>query len=93
MYGLQSSPSVCFLEYILCKKEGLGMLGRLVSRKEAQLKVKRGLRVCALLGRDRALASFSPVTVLSLAFEILSNHVHGIHLMMHRWGGVPGLPG
>lgn len=63
------------------------MLGRLVSRKEAQLKVKRGLRVCALLGRDRALASFSPVTVLSLAFEILSNHVHGIHLMMHRWGG------
>lgn len=64
------------------------MLGRLVSRKEAQLKVKRGLRVCALLGRDRALASFSPVTVLSLAFEILSNHVHGIHLMMHRWGCV-----
>lgn len=31
----KSSPSVCFLEHILCKKEGLGMLGRLVSRKEA----------------------------------------------------------
>lgn len=62
------------------------MLGRLVNRKEAQLKVKRGPRVCVLLGRDRALASFSPVTVLSLAFEILSNHVHGVYLMRHRWG-------
>lgn len=51
MYGLQSSPSVCFLEYILCTKEGLGVLGRLVSRKEGQLKVKRGLRACALLGQ------------------------------------------
>lgn len=50
------------------------------------MKVKRGPRVCVLLGRDRALAGFSPVTVLSLAFEILSNHVHGVHLMRHRWG-------
>lgn len=39
--GLKSSPSVCFLEHFLCKKEGLGMLGRLVSRKGAQLRVKR----------------------------------------------------
>lgn len=50
------------------------------------MKVKRGPRVCVLLGRDRALAGFSPVTVLSLAFEVLSNHVHGVHLMRHRWG-------
>lgn len=61
VYGLKSSPLVCFLEHILCKKEGLGMLGRLVSRKEAQLKVKRGSGVCALLGKGRAAASFSPV--------------------------------
>lgn len=61
-------------------------MGRLVSRKEAHLKVKRGLGACALLGRDRAAASFSPVTVLSLAFEIPLNHVHGVHLMLHgRW--------
>lgn len=69
----------------MCKKEGLGVLGRLV-RKGDTVEGKEGLRVCALLGRDRALASFSPVTVLSLAFEILSNHVYGVHLMMHRWG-------
>lgn len=25
-------------------------------------------------------------SLLSLAFEILSNHVHGVHLMRHRWG-------
>lgn len=50
------------------------------------MKVKRGPRVCVLLGRDRALAGFSSVTVLSLAFEVLSNHVHGVHLMRHRWG-------
>lgn len=56
-----------------------------MSRKEA-LEVKRGLGACALLGRDGAAASFSPVTVLSLAFEIPLNHVHGVHLMLHgRW--------
>lgn len=42
--------------------------------------------MCALLGRDGAAASFSPVTVLSLAFEIPFNHVHGIHFMMHNGG-------
>lgn len=64
------------------------MLGRLANRKEAQLKeigdlgcVPRG--VC-LLGRDGASVSFSPVMVLSLAFETPCNHVLGIHLMLHR---------
>lgn len=66
-------------------KGRFGHVGSLVSRKEAQLKVKRGLGVCALLGRDGAAASFSPVTVLSLAFEIAFNHVHGMHLMLHGW--------
>lgn len=40
--------------------------------------------VC-LLGRDGASVSFSPVMVLSLAFETPCNHVLGIHLMLHRW--------
>lgn len=60
-------------------------VGRLVSRKEAHLKVKRGFGVRALLGRDRAVASFSPVTVLPLASEIPFNHVLGVHLTLHGW--------
>lgn len=83
--GLKASPSGCLPEHILCKKEDLGVSERLVGRKEAQLKVKRALGECVPLGRARAMASFSQVTVLSVAFEIPFNHVHRVHLMPHRW--------
>lgn len=51
MDGLKSSPVACFLEHILCtRKEGLEMLGRLVSsRGSVGVKRDRGRAVASCL--------------------------------------------
>lgn len=67
------------------QKGRLGRVGEASGQKGAQLKVKRALGECVPLGRAGAVASFSQVTVLSVAFEIPFNHVHRVHLMPHRW--------